>query len=575
MKRFMYAVKVAVVSFALASIVFCGNAGAAMDVSLWLGGQYTDYSDYGKKIGEFNDIYDDGYPKVNLDLFGTGENMYGDVDGYMHDFRTAGVDMKMRVANKFSGDIQVQMFRRQLPFNLYDDFNAREMTASGGAGGKMLSHEALDSIYDYHYDRYSTESEFEMLLAEKIGFKMIAAHQMIVAKGHEQKAAVTHCFSCHAQTRSAEKSLTTHTAKVGAEVTPIKPLTVGYDFSYRKFKSGADDVSFYYDPAKHPVHGGAAGEFGSRVLFADTYAAVGVYPETEKIGSKVKFLASGEKHALNGSFSYSRTENDLNNLHNVVLGGTMKFSTVLSPKVKLYANGTVTKIHSSDLYYDMPPWREGQQGGGQDIFNYYRASSLDRLYGKGTVRADMMVSQRAKLSLKAGYEHTRRYDYPEFDSETATNKYFGEGKLRYRKGLKYSLSAAYRLEVTEDPFTNYKGLFELVGRELLKPIGDAPLVYYYQREYIKYQTITTLPTIKHDIDLRGSYMVNQKVRLNAGLKMSMDENDDYDEITVEHSSFRPNLGVTVMPDPRWSLVTGYTYNYNKSTGPITVAMFDG
>ena len=60
-----------------------------------------------------------------------------------------------------------------------------------------------------------------------------------------------------------------------------------------------------------------------------------------------------------------------------------------------------------------------------------------------------------------------------------------------------------------------------------------------------------------------------------GLRGKLDKNDDLDSLDVEHTSFIPSVTLQYTPDNIFSMHTGYTYNYDKSKLPITVALFDG
>ncbi len=561
-----------VLFLALIVLVTSGVVRADYTYSLWLGSHYTDFNDYAKKVGEFNRIGSDAYPEIGFTILGSTEDNLFSLDGQFYDNKNAFANMRLRANNRFSMKIGYQVFRKQLQFDLLDNFNAREAI---GKKAKILSHEALDSIMDYGFDRHQAEAEFELMLAEKYDLKLVAAHRFIFDKGDEQKTSISHCYSCHVSTKSAEVKRLTNQTNLGLEASK-GDVSVGYKFSYRTFKSYADDISFFYDEAKNPVSGGDAEEFSSREIYNGKDMPTGIYPDIRKYSSKVKFQVDKGKHLLNGSFSYSRTKNDVSNLDNVVVGGTVKYTTMISPKFRLYAYGALSKTTSNDVVYDIPPWREGRTGGDLDIFDYRRESSLDRLYGKGTIKALIRMNPKTRVHVLAGYEHIRRYDYPNLGSESATNTYFGEGSIRFRDGLKYKLSAKYRLELTNDPFVSYKGIFEKPGADILKKENGAPNIYYYQRERdLRYQNITTLPTIKHVVNLSGNYRASKKVGLNAGLKMTIDKNTELDSLTVEHSAFQPSVGIDVSAGNKWVLNTGYTYSYNKSTGPITVVMMDG
>ena len=553
-------------TFLALTVSLAGRANAEMKASLLLGGNYSDYKDYTSKVGEFTHVRNDPYPEAAFKLRGTTDNAYIDMKAAFTDNKNGRFKADYKFKDKFSAKVNYQLFERQLQFDLLENMNAREMLESGSPGGKMISHEALDSVTDYRYDSHSLESEFKVKISDKYGLNFVAAHKMIMQKGNEQKISTTHCFSCHLQSRSAEVDRWSNQVNVGLEANRNN-VYVDYKFSYRIFRSNADDVSFYYDGARHPVNGGSAGEFASRLLFDDGYYTDDIYPRTQKFSNKFKFKTGNEKRVLSGTFNYSKTTNDaVEDLDIVVVGGTLNYKMLVNPKTWLFANGALSKTISNDIRYDIPTWREGGTGGDLDIFDYYRASSLDRLYGRGDVQGIMKLNPDTKVSLLLGYEHTRRYDYPGISSETASNKYYGEGWIRYRNGLKSSFFAKYHLELTDDPFMDYRGLFEAVGRGVLTAENGAPNVYYYQREDLKYQNVTTLPTIEHEFELSGTYSFNSKISMSGSLKLSMDKNNDLDNVEIEHSSMRPNLGISFIPNPKWSFTGGYTYMYDKSRG---------
>jgi len=75
--------------------------------------------------------------------------------------------------------------------------------------------------------------------------------------------------------------------------------------------------------------------------------------------------------------------------------------------------------------------------------------------------------------------------------------------------------------------------------------------------------------------LKANLKVNRKASLNANVKLNLEKNDDLDSMNVEKTLFQPALGFSIAPNQQWVFVGGMRYQYMKSTGPITVAMFDG
>jgi hypothetical protein len=169
-----------------------------------------------------------------------------------------------------------------------------------------------------------------------------------------------------------------------------------------------------------------------------------------------------------------------------------------------------------------------------------------------------------------------RNDYPEFEADEATKKMIGQLKINYREGLKYSIRGKYRFEKTSDPFTSGRGLFEARGREALQ--RDYPgfaFIFYYQREDLRYQDITTVPTDHHEFDVNATIKSSPKANLALGFKTVIEKNNDLDSLDVERFSMQPNLNVNLIPNTEWIMSAGYSYDYHKSRGPVTLALFDG
>lgn len=559
--------------------------------SLLLGAHYDSFDDYAKKVGEFRKIYDGAYPDARFGLFAKGRDSYLDFKGHFYDNKSMGADFTGKLSNRVSAKVKYLLYRRELQTDLLGNINAREMLANGAPGGKMLSHEDLNPGYDYYYDRNRVESEVEVLISEKHDVKFMAAHRFWNDTGHEQKIATMHCFSCHLSSQAAKVDRTVNQFNVGLEGKP-GPVGVSYNFMYSKFKSDANPPDVLFDPAKHPVNGGAGTEFGSREIYSGEDVVYGVYPETEKIGNRVKFTTSFGKNYLSGSAFYHRAKNKLTALEssylgygqdNLVvssLGGTVNFSAALNKTMRLIARSSMTRIKADSAYINLPLWRydyagdSALTGGGQD-FSFWRYSSLSRIEGKGSLEFTMLANTNTTISVLAGYEGINREDYPYAEADDATNRFIGQAKIRYREGLKYSLGLKYRLEKTDNPFTDYRGLFEHEGRGVLEPLPGNTFIFYFQREDLKYQNVTTLPTIEHKLELTGHYKLNHKVGLNANVKLNLDKNTELDSLEVEHTYFQPSLGFNITPDMRWVLAGGMRYQYYKSRGPIAVAMFDG
>ncbi len=558
--------------------------GTEYKYSLWLGGHYDTYDNYGKKVGEYRHLYDNVYPEARFKMWAIGDDFYLNFDGHFYDNKNISGYFQGKLSNRLKAKVDYRLFRRQLQTDLLDVMNAREELENGNPGGKMVTHEDLDPGFDFNYDRHQIESEVEFLINEEHDVKFKAAHRFWADNGNEQRISSTHCFSCHLTSKAVEVDRKLNQFNIGLEGHP-GPVGLSYNFIYSKFQSDAPIPSIFYDPAKHPVNGGSAEEFSSRVIYENEETIFGVYPETEKFGNRVRFFADIGRHRLTGSGFYYQAKNvnipdpdsilgGTTDLKTTTVGGTVNFLALINPRAQLVAKTAISRTDADDIFIDMPNWREDRAGGGQD-FDFTRYSSLDRLEGKGSLELTYRLNPKITLAALGGFEYTRRDDFPQMDAEYATKKYIGQAKLNYRKGLSYNARFKYRLEMTEDPFQSFRGLFEEEGRTTIVTLPGSPQPYYFQREDLKYQEVTTLPTMSHQIEFANNVKLNSNASWNNNIKFKFEKNDDLDSLEVENTFFEPATGITYMPDPRWVLSAGGAYQYFKSKGPVTVAMFDG
>jgi hypothetical protein len=460
--------------------------------------------------------------------------------------------------------------------DLLENIEAREyFPETGSPGGKIATHEFLDAGADHGYQRTEILSTMSQLLDRKNNVRLEAAHKLIIKDGTEQAVASNHCFSCHLTSKS--KDVKSYTHQIKAELSgEVGQTSVAYGFGYRSHKSRAADPYAYYDEAKHPVNASNVDEFGSRLVFDDTTVAFAAEPATEKVSHKLRLKTDVGKTRLTGAISYNRAENQDTELAVKNWYGTFHMATPLSSRARLVGKVVGQKTSSDDYWVDVPTFREGRQGTQLDA-DYWRASVQDRTVLDFSAEVINRLNRQTTLAVLAGYNRIDREFYAFESDNLITSRFSGQVKLRYRKGLDYSTSLKLRYEMTSDPFVSSKGLFEGNGSLLLDNPTGVPndLVFYFQRESIRYQAVTTEPTDYMEVDWKGTWRTSAKSSLMAGVKYIYDKNGDLDSLDVEHSSLQPNLAFTVLPSPRWSLTGGVSYLANKSRGPVAVALFDG
>ncbi|MBU8932660.1 MAG: hypothetical protein KOO62_01510 [candidate division Zixibacteria bacterium] len=572
MKKTITLLSVCLTVLVLSGSVLAGETDQAVtNYSVWIGSHYTEFTDNAKKIGEYNLGNTEMLPEVGLDLMSRSKGKLLSFSSYYFD------DQNMRaILHAVSGDrLSFELSYRSMVIQNGQDL-LTNIAAKEAAAAKMLTHDITDPGADYNYTRQEILSKVSLLLSEKGKVRFVAAHRSILKNGTEQAIASTHCFSCHLTSETVAVDKRTHTVEAGLEA-EVSNFDVGYTVGYRLFESGMADPEARWDEAVHPWNIDAEpylSEFPTRLVYSDTTQPYAALPRTEKISHKVRLKGKVGKGRLASSFGYSKATNDRTDLSTDALSGALSYAVPLSPKSRLIAKASMVRLTADDIFIDLPTFREGRPGWTED-FDHTRYSSLDRSVAKVSAEFISRITPKMTLSILAGYDRVDRDDYPVPDEGWTTSTLRGQAKLRYRKGLKYSTSLKYRFEKTTDPFMSGRGFFEDVGRDLLTPAGGGSTIFYHQREEIRYQNITTEPTVAHKVEWSSSWRPTSKVNVNFGVKGSYDKNNDLDSLDVNHLSVQPNLFLNLIPNSRTVVTAGFTLSHQKSRGPITVALFDG
>ena len=566
-----------------APAIFAREDGAAQKYSVWVGGHYTDFSDYNKKVGEYRLGEDEFLPEIKGFYQYQKADKFFRFDGHYFDDKNIDATAKGIWGERFSGELYFHSLTHQQGQDMLTNIESRE-----AGGGKILTHELKDQGADYHTDRYEFGGNYKVQLSKKNNIRMVAAHRTILRKGSEQKIASTHCFSCHltSQEVNIDKRLNEVEAGIQADA---GEFTMGYMFGYRHFDSKAFDPVAYYDSAMHPVSElqSYKDEFPTRVNFDNGYYAYGTYPETEKMSHKVRIKGKVGKGQLSGSVGYSQAKNKKVDLTANSLSGALNYALLLDKKTRLVAKASMINLSNDDVRIDVPDFREGRGGIFTDYyvtnFDFDRLSTLNRTDGRISAELISRLNPKMTLNLLAGFRMIDRTDFKNLDYETYTTKRFtGQAKMRYRDGLTFSSMVKYRFERTFDPFTASKGLFEHQGYDVLEPAmfsvsgtDTTFTIFYYQREGLRYQNITSEPTYKHSFEVSSTYRPEMKYSFTAGLKGTYDKNHELDSLDVQHLTLQPSFNFSVTPNPKWSVMAGVNYTYNRSRGPVTIALFDG
>jgi hypothetical protein len=547
---------------------------AVLNYSLWMGAHYTGYEDYGKLIGEYMRLEDEAMPEFKFSLQARKKDGYLTFSSHFFDQNNIFARLSGKKGNRVDLKLQYMSLIHQDGQDLLANLEAREWLGTN-PGGKMVTHELTDMGADYSTDRHEIRSSLSVLLSEKNKVRFSVDHRTILEKGNEQKLAISHCFSCHVESKDWDLDQQTHQLQAGLEA-EVKNFEVGYHFGFRSFQSKVTDATGTWDVAKHPVSGLNGAEFGSRLIYDAAELPNGLYPDILKMSHTGKIRGKLGKGRLAGSFGYTHTENDISTLATNALTGALSYAVPVSKKSRLVAKVDALRLEADDVFIDLPSFREGRPDNHPIDFDFQRYSAVDRIQAKGTLEYITQVNHKTSLSLLGGYKSSERMDYPNPVDAYTTKTYIGQGKVRYREGMKFSGSLKYRYERTEDPLRSDRGLLEASGREVIDIYDSAPgFAFYYEREALRYLNVTSLPTDYHEVDLKTTIRPDADWNISAGLKTTYDKNGDLDTLDVKHYAFRPNVNLTVTPGEGVTFNGGYTYTYSMSRGPFAIPLFDG
>jgi len=118
-------------------------------------------------------------------------------------------------------------------------------------------------------------------------------------------------------------------------------------------------------------------------------------------------------------------------------------------------------------------------------------------------------------------------------------------------------------------------MLERAGTDVLEKLDDNNWYYYFQRDDLRYGSVTNQPSNVHSVELNLNFRPDRRASLSAGLKASLGTNPDTDSLDFERTQLQPQLSASFAPTPMWNLFGSLAYMYDKSNGLAAVAMMDG
>ncbi len=560
----------------VASLVLLGTGAFAQQPAttwqVWVGSHYSGLQDYQEKVAEFD--WATNSPELAAKLSHTfGKNVL-DVSGLYYDPKRMALNASAGLGDWLKADVSYRSFYRRLQNDLMENLVVREAKDRIGSapGGKMMTYDNPTPAATFGYTRREINTKLEARIPSLKMLKLRLEHRSILEDGNEQRLAAMHCSSCHVEAIDMKVDRKTHDVAAGADL-DVGPVSISYTARIRQFRDDAPIYEMKYDTAQHPINGKFVEEFSSRELFSGQVAPINSPLQVDQLSHVFKAKAHLGAGEVVASAVTSNAKNKVKSLNLKTNAANVRLTYPLLRKVKVVAQGSYDRIKNDPVFIDLPSWRAGRPGGGQN-FDWWRYSSLTRTDMEASAQVLYVHSRAVRFSLLGGVGRVIRDDYPYQGAKgkTTTMKLRPELRLRPVQGLTARLR--YSVEVTDNPFAPYNYFFERSGHTLT-PLPGNSLVYYFQRDQLRYGNITSLPTLEHAVDVKLTYRQSSNVKLTAGVKASIGTNKDNKELSFKHRTLQPQFGLTLSPNSHWSVFLDYSLILEDQNGLLSVPMMDG
>jgi hypothetical protein len=512
-----------------------------------------------------------------LDSYGrTGENRL-DATLWYYDEETVSMKLRADAGPYVSSTALIRSFHHWLDHDQLENLQWRE-SVGGNPGGKMITHEDTDpdGVYGIRHSesKYGANVKIPAMPATTISVDFRDQRR----KGFKQVRGVDHCSNCHVRAKKREVDEATRDFNVSFN-TQVNRVNVDYQFSTRRFDSDVGPQFNYYMDARHPVNGGSTDEFASRLLYEDVDLEFSRAPEVKKDAHAVRARADLPKgHSLSGSYSYSKIENEIEKLEMKTHAGGGSWYAPLTKKMRVAASAMVRKIENEDVPLDLPAWRSGRSGGGQD-FDWTRMSAYDRREVLAGATANYAVAQGHNVRVQYRFRSTDRDNVlldPDDLDETTTVQNKVKGSWSGRLARRARARASVEYEMTDHPFVNVGGLCEPAIGDTVNPVGDGQpndFVYYWQRS--RYGTGGNLPTGALRARANLNFSPSPKVSLTGYVNWTDQKNDELNIYEWERTAISPGVSAYLMPNERAMLSGGLAYSKIESNAKLCATVMDG
>ncbi|MEZ5066353.1 MAG: GSU2204 family CXXCH-containing (seleno)protein [bacterium] len=581
--RVLAVVAVALLGMSHPETASAEDESASLEGTVSVGGYGASLDGVTGRVREYDVDREDLDPDLKLELFGWNETNRFDLRTEFRNETELDLDASLDAGKNVDVKFSHRSFYHSLDHDLLGNLGWRErvgVDSLGGdvGGGKMLTSEDTDPLAVYGVRVTDTKERLEVHVPVGTGTTFLAEYRNLSREGTRQVLGVDHCANCHVRGQTAVVDERMQQATLGLS-TVLSEVKVGYRFSVRDFDNRAEAARNRFMQARHPVSGASGAEFASRLLYENETLEVSKTPNnlTRSHAVEVAVDLSGSQ-TVRGSYLRTDAENQSAGIKMETNAATLAWQARLARAVRASASLTRRELQNDSWELDLPNWREGRPGGGQD-FDWTRLSAYDREEYLGSAR--LVWAARPGRNLRLDYAlHSTDRDHvlldPEDDSATRTvqNTIRATWSERIAKATRARLSAEY--EHTSLPFVSVRGICEESGSDVFVPIdGGQPSdwLYYFQRE--KIGTGASLPT--KAVRLKGNltHGFGARASVSAYANAAFEKNDDLNLYDFERSVVAPGFSALLMPSDEFVFATGVAHSRIKSNAKLCVTVMDG
>jgi Putative outer membrane beta-barrel porin, MtrB/PioB len=554
------------------SAAWAQESDGYVDGTIQIGGRFSDGDDDPGKVAEFETRDEDGTASLDMDIIAGNDKGYVAIEGTINNADDLVTTMTMKMHPSIQNTFSYKRYMHRLDHDYMENLQFRESAdpVANIPGGKMLTHDDTDPCGEYGIIVSDLSNDLNVKLGKHVEIDWGYHH--LARKGHKQTRSINHCSMCHVVARRTEVNEDTRDHSLGLSVVFSK-INVMYQMVRSEFRNYAEAPRNYWDPAVHPTTGEKGAEFIPRTNYQDEEGVYATTPDSRKDSHILKFAGDlNPSNFIVGKLSLVNYENQMEGLEMENKYGAFRWS--YHPGKKIRVNATISRenMDNDDVFVDLPTWREGRTGGGQN-FDWTRQSAYNRDVTIAKLQTQYKLNRQNTLNLDYRYRSIDR-EYLELEqgsseTESVQNRIKAAWSSRSKR-FRSKISLEY--EMTDIPFANKFAMCEEAHKN--DPfLPDNGFFYYFQRER------------KGD----GSNQPSDSIRLNANVTLLSggsysinlqgtyqdEKNDNLNTFEWTRDQMTAGVNLFYVPSKKAVLSAGYNYLNIESNALFCVPVMDG